>query len=112
MEAIRPAAKKNKGKIIFVLLDSGVEENKQVLDFFGLKEDDLPEYLIFEVSDSYVVALSRNRTLFRDTCRENIFFCLTRGSFAGTLLSPPHRCFGSCCEDKEEGKLGGRMRVE
>ncbi len=47
---MKPAAKANRGKVIYVFLDSAKEENKQILDFFGLKEEDLPEYLIYEVS--------------------------------------------------------------
>ena len=49
VKAITAAAKKHKGKIIFVTLDAGKDDNKQVLEFFGMKAEDCPEYLIYEV---------------------------------------------------------------
>lgn len=49
MKAIKPAAEKFRGQIIFVYLDSAKKDNAQILDFFGLKEDDCPTYLIYEV---------------------------------------------------------------
>jgi len=42
-EALEPVAKKNKGKIIFVTLDTSVDSHKQILEFFGVKEADLPK---------------------------------------------------------------------
>eukprot|EP00094_Tigriopus_californicus_P003029 TCALIF_02918-PA protein Name:"Similar to Pdi Protein disulfide-isomerase (Drosophila melanogaster)" AED:0.09 eAED:0.09 QI:135/0.83/0.71/1/0.66/0.85/7/1031/440 len=49
MAAMKPVAKANKGKIIFVHVDSENNETAQVLEFFGLKKDDLPKYVILEL---------------------------------------------------------------
>ena len=50
LKNIRPAATANKGKIIFVHMDSDNEDNAQVLEFFGLKKEDTPKCIIYAVS--------------------------------------------------------------
>jgi len=42
MGEFREAAKQFKGKVIFVLIDSSLDENERVMEFFGLKRDDTP----------------------------------------------------------------------
>ena len=54
MDALKPAAKEAKGKMIFVTVDAAQKENAQVLEFFGIKEDETPDYIIFEVITSYL----------------------------------------------------------
>ena len=49
LEAVTAVAKKNKGKMIFISVDSGNDNNKQVAEFFGLKPEDAPAYVIYEV---------------------------------------------------------------
>jgi protein disulfide-isomerase A1 len=55
IETIKPIAKKFRGDIICVFVDADVEENEQVLEFFGLSKDDVPEYLIYQVLYRYTL---------------------------------------------------------
>ena len=42
MGQFKEAAKNYKGRTIFVLIDTDVDENDRVMEFFGLKKDDAP----------------------------------------------------------------------
>ena len=46
---MKASAKANKGKMIFVFIDSDAESNKQVLEFFGLNIDNAPFKIIYEM---------------------------------------------------------------
>lgn len=48
-DALKASAKANKGKMIFVFIDSDAESNKQVLEFFGLNIDNAPFKIIYEM---------------------------------------------------------------
>ena len=52
LDNLKPAATANKGKMIFVHIDADVEENGQVLEFFGLKTEDTPKYIIYAMEDN------------------------------------------------------------
>ena len=42
-------AKEFKGKSLFVYIDIDVPDHKNVVDYFGFKEDTFPIYIMFEV---------------------------------------------------------------
>ena len=49
---LRIVARENKKDIIFVHCDVGNEEHENVLDFFAVKKEDCPTFMIFEVENS------------------------------------------------------------
>ena len=54
--AIKPLAKvseKYNDKMVFVSINAADKTNAQILDFFGLKKENLPTYAIFEVLTSF-----------------------------------------------------------
>lgn len=50
-EEFQTAAKEFRGKTLFVSIDSDDEENERVLEFFGLKNDDLPTIRLITLKD-------------------------------------------------------------
>ncbi|NWY25423.1 ERP27 protein, partial [Pheucticus melanocephalus] len=51
MRKFRAAAELYKGKILFILLDSNLQSNEQVLSYFQLKKSQLPALAIFHTPD-------------------------------------------------------------
>merc|ERR1711892_932967 len=52
IEDLEVVSKQNRERMIFVLLDVSDEEHSNVLDFFGVKLDQCPTFVIFEMESS------------------------------------------------------------
>lgn len=52
--AFQIAARKLRSRMLFILIDSDVEENARILDFFGVKSADLPEIRAIQLGDEMV----------------------------------------------------------
>jgi len=46
------AAKDFKGQVLFIYIDSDVEDNNRVMEFFGLKSEDVPTYRMIKMTDN------------------------------------------------------------
>ena len=49
--------------MIFVIVDTDVEDNLRILEFFGLKEEDTPTYRIVDLSEVRVSLFVRSSHL-------------------------------------------------
>lgn len=52
--AFQIAARKLRSRMLFILIDSDIEENARILDFFGVKSADLPEIRAIQLGDEMV----------------------------------------------------------
>ncbi|CAK8695988.1 unnamed protein product [Clavelina lepadiformis] len=50
--AFKEAAKQFKGKVLFIYIDTDQEDNKRVMEFFGLTDADIPDYRIIKMSEN------------------------------------------------------------
>jgi len=68
MEQFSTVAKKYKGKIIFIHIDTDVEDNTRILEFFGLKTDQLPTVRIVNLEQD----LTKFKPEFTDFSESNM----------------------------------------
>jgi len=51
-QSFKTAAAEFKGQMLFIYIDSAQEENKRVMEFFGLSDKDVPTYRIIKMSEN------------------------------------------------------------
>jgi protein disulfide-isomerase A1 len=56
VDMAKEVAKENEGRLLFVTVDTDVEDNKRMLDFFGLEEAELPSFRAIVLSDDMSMA--------------------------------------------------------
>ena len=74
LEALRPAAREMRGKMIFVYIDPELDGNEKALEFFGVEdpEEDLPMFMIMEMERNAKFISDKNAEVDVDKIKE---FC-------------------------------------
>jgi len=70
LNEFKSAAKDFRGRVIFVLIDSDVDENERVMEFFGLKKEDAPTVRLISLGQDMTKYKPESNQITTDVLRE------------------------------------------
>ncbi|XP_030638258.1 protein disulfide-isomerase isoform X1 [Chanos chanos] len=86
MDQFKKAAEGFKGQILFIFIDSDIDDNQRILEFFGLKKEECPAIRLITLEDE----MTKYKPESSDITAENIIsFCtaFTQGKLKPHLMS-------------------------
>ncbi|XP_062303952.1 protein disulfide-isomerase [Osmerus eperlanus] len=86
MDQFKKAAEGFKGKILFIFIDSKIDDNQRILEFFGLKKEECPAIRLITLEDEMTKYKPENEAI---TAENIIAFCtlFTDGKLKPHLMS-------------------------
>ncbi|XP_061581073.1 protein disulfide-isomerase [Cololabis saira] len=86
MDQFKKAAEGFKGQILFIFIDSDIDDNQRILEFFGLKKEECPAIRLITLEDEMTKYRPENQAITAESITE---FCtrFTEGKLKPHLMS-------------------------